>query len=67
MNIFIYLFKAGCTETLKRMNRKYNAEDIEKVCKNLRENFKDTMLTADIIVRFSTEKLRKSLIKLIDF
>ncbi|MDE5830298.1 MAG: radical SAM protein [Clostridia bacterium] len=45
--------QSGCTEVLKRMNRKYTKEEIIEVCKNLRENFEDAILTADIIVRIS--------------
>ena len=44
--------QSGCTETLKRMNRKYTKEDIKDKVKLLRENFTDVILTADIIVRF---------------
>ena len=47
--------QSGCTDTLKRMNRKYTKEDIIEVSKDLRDNFKDTMLTADIIVGFPGE------------
>ncbi len=47
--------QSGCTETLKRMNRKYTSEDILSVSRKLRENFKEAMLTADIIVGFPGE------------
>ena len=47
--------QSGCTETLKRMNRKYTAEDFEKVVKRLRNAFKDVALTTDIIVGFPGE------------
>ena len=40
------------TSVLKRMNRHYDREKILEVTKILRENFKDVMLTADIIVGF---------------
>ncbi len=43
--------QSGSSSTLKRMNRHYTSDDILNVCKTLRENFKDVMLTADIIVR----------------
>ena len=47
--------QSGCTETLKRMNRKYTAEDFEKVVKKLRKAFEDVALTTDIIVGFPGE------------
>lgn len=47
--------QSGCTETVKRMNRKYTKENIIKSIKLLRDNFKETMLTADIIVGFPGE------------
>ena len=47
--------QSGCTETLKRMNRKYTAEDFEKVVKRLRKAFEDVALTTDIIVGFPGE------------
>ena len=33
------------------MNRKYTSSDIENIVNKIRENFKDAILTADIIVR----------------
>ena len=47
--------QSGCTDTLKRMNRKYNVEDFEKVVKRLRDAFPEVMLTTDIIVGFPGE------------
>ena len=47
--------QSGCTETLKRMNRKYTAEDFEKVVKRLRDAFPNVALTTDIIVGFPGE------------
>ena len=47
--------QSGCTETLKRMNRKYTAEDFEKVVKKLRKAFEDVALTTDVIVGFPGE------------
>lgn len=44
--------QSGCTETLKRMNRKYTKEDIEEVVKELRKTFSEVILTADIIAGF---------------
>jgi threonylcarbamoyladenosine tRNA methylthiotransferase MtaB len=55
VNTFIYHCKAGCTKTLKRMNRKYTSEDIKKATNLLRKNFEEAILTADIIVGFPGE------------
>ena len=47
--------QSGCTETLKRMNRKYTAEEFIDVVKRLRNAFPEVMLTTDIIVGFPGE------------
>lgn len=47
--------QSGCTETLKRMNRRYNAEEFEKCTELLRKNYPDCALTTDIIVGFPGE------------
>ena len=47
--------QSGCDETLKRMNRKYNTEDFEKVTYRLRKAFPSCTLTTDIIVGFPGE------------
>ncbi len=47
--------QSGCTETLKRMNRKYTTEDFEKVVERLRKAFPNVALTTDIIVGFPAE------------
>lgn len=55
--------QSGCTETLKRMNRKYTAEEFEKIVKLLREYYNDCILTTDIIVGFpgeTTEEFEKT-------
>ena len=44
--------QSGCSETLKRMNRKYTADDFEKVVERLRNAFQNVALTTDIIVGF---------------
>lgn len=54
-NHFHLSLQSGCTETLKRMNRKYTAEDFEKSVKLLRGYFPDVALTADVIVGFPGE------------
>ena len=47
--------QSGCTETLKRMNRKYTAEEFEQIVNNIRNTFDDVLLTTDIIVGFPGE------------
>ena len=47
--------QSGCSETLKRMNRRYTAEEFGEVVKNLREVYPDVILTTDIIVGFPLE------------
>ena len=47
--------QSGCNETLKRMNRKYTAEEFEKCTELLRKNYPDSALTTDIIVGFPGE------------
>ena len=41
------------------MNRKYTSNDIEEIAKKLRKNFKDAILTADIIVRIPRRNRRR--------
>lgn len=47
--------QSGCTETLKRMNRRYSAEEFKEVTKRLRAKFPNAALTTDIIVGFPGE------------
>lgn len=47
--------QSGCTETLKRMNRKYTAEEIKEAATRIRKYFPNAALTADIIVGFPGE------------
>lgn len=47
--------QSGCTETLKRMNRRYTAEEFKEVTKRLRTKFHNAALTTDIIVGFPGE------------
>lgn len=47
--------QSGCNETLKRMNRKYTAEEYYEVCVRLRKYFDDPALTTDVIVGFAGE------------
>ena len=47
--------QSGCNETLKRMNRKYTAEEYYDVCVRLRKYFNEPALTTDVIVGFAGE------------
>jgi threonylcarbamoyladenosine tRNA methylthiotransferase MtaB len=47
--------QSGCDETLKRMNRRYTAEEYYEKCCLLRKYFKDPALTTDVIVGFPGE------------
>jgi threonylcarbamoyladenosine tRNA methylthiotransferase MtaB len=47
--------QSGCDETLKRMNRKYTAEEYYEVCKRLRRYYENPALTTDVIVGFAGE------------
>lgn len=47
--------QSGCDETLKRMNRHYNAEQYKETLINLRKYIKDVSITTDIIVGFPGE------------
>lgn len=47
--------QSGCTETLKRMNRRYTAEEYFEKCELLRKYFHEPALTTDVIVGFPGE------------
>jgi threonylcarbamoyladenosine tRNA methylthiotransferase MtaB len=47
--------QSGCDATLKRMNRKYTAEEYEKSCVLLRTFFDHPAITTDVIVGFPGE------------
>lgn len=47
--------QSGCDETLKRMNRKYSAEEYEAGCRILRKYFAHPAITTDVIVGFPGE------------
>ena len=56
--------QSGCDETLKRMNRKYNSAEYEKIVDNLRGAFPNTSITTDVMVGFpgeTDEEFKKSL------
>ncbi|WP_297517518.1 tRNA (N(6)-L-threonylcarbamoyladenosine(37)-C(2))-methylthiotransferase MtaB [uncultured Clostridium sp.] len=47
--------QSGCTETLKRMNRRYTAAEYEATVNMLREKFPTISITTDVIVGFPGE------------
>lgn len=47
--------QSGCNETLKRMNRRYTAEEYYEVCERIRRYYEDPALTTDVIVGFAGE------------
>ena len=47
--------QSGCDETLKRMNRRYTAQEYKTVVENLRKNIKGVSITTDVIVGFPGE------------
>lgn len=47
--------QSGCSSTLKRMNRRYTAEEYEKIVNTLRANIPDVSITTDVIVGFPGE------------
>lgn len=47
--------QSGCDSTLKRMNRRYTTEEFRECVDILRKNYKDVILTTDIIVGFPGE------------
>jgi threonylcarbamoyladenosine tRNA methylthiotransferase MtaB len=47
--------QSGCDETLKRMNRRYTAQEYKTVVENLRHNILGVSITTDIIVGFPLE------------
>ena len=47
--------QSGCDATLKRMNRRYSAEEYYEKCLLLRKHFENPALTTDVIVGFPGE------------
>lgn len=47
--------QSGCDRVLKRMNRRYTAEDYRERCRILRTYFSDPALTTDVMVGFPGE------------
>lgn len=47
--------QSGCDETLRRMNRRYTAEEYRKIVYELREKINNVSITTDVIVGFPGE------------
>ncbi|MBB6217933.1 threonylcarbamoyladenosine tRNA methylthiotransferase MtaB [Anaerosolibacter carboniphilus] len=47
--------QSGCNETLKRMNRKYTAEEYKEIVERLRRYMPDLSITTDVMVGFPGE------------
>ena len=47
--------QSACTETLKRMNRRYTIEEFKDIVSKIRKYYEDPILTTDIIVGFPEE------------
>ena len=47
--------QSACTETLKRMNRRYTIDEFIEIVNRIRKYYKDAILTTDIIVGFPEE------------
>ena len=47
--------QSGCTETLKRMNRHYTADEYAEIVGNIRRIFDNPSITTDIMVGFAGE------------
>lgn len=47
--------QSGCTKTLKRMKRRYTAEEYMDAVRLLRDNIPDTSITTDVMVGFPGE------------
>lgn len=64
--------QSGCDATLKRMNRRYTAEEYENGCRLLRKYFEHPAITTDVIVGFPGEsdeefEITKQFLKKIHF
>lgn len=64
--------QSGCNETLKRMNRRYSAEEYYEKCCLLRKYFDNPAITTDVIVGFPGEseeefEISKEFVKKVKF
>ena len=51
--------QSGCTDTLKRMNRHYTADEYAELVEKIRHAFKNPAITTDIMVGFPAEDERE--------
>ncbi|MBQ2944668.1 MAG: tRNA (N(6)-L-threonylcarbamoyladenosine(37)-C(2))-methylthiotransferase MtaB [Ruminococcus sp.] len=47
--------QSGCTETLKRMNRRYSSSEYAEIVDRIRSNFDNPSITTDVMVGFPGE------------
>lgn len=47
--------QSGCTETLKRMNRRYSNSEYREIVERIRRNFSNSSITTDVMVGFPVE------------
>lgn len=47
--------QSGCTETLKRMNRRYSSDEYAEIVERIRRNFDNPSITTDVMVGFPGE------------
>lgn len=47
--------QSGCTETLKRMNRRYTNDEYAEIVERIRRNFSNSAITTDVMVGFPGE------------
>jgi len=62
--------QSGCNATLKRMNRRYTAEEYYEKCQLLRKYFDNPALTTDVIVGFpgeTEEEFAEAFVDKVDF
>ncbi len=47
--------QSGCTETLRRMNRRYTSDEYAEIVERIRRNFTNSSITTDVMVGFPGE------------
>ncbi len=47
--------QSGCTDTLKRMNRRYTSDEYAEIVARIRRNFANSAITTDVMVGFPGE------------
>ena len=56
---FSVALQSGCDATLRRMKRRYTAEEYRRVCRLLREKFPGCALTTDVMVGLPRRERRR--------